>query len=251
MAYALEDSADARLQELCLRSSKLQAPVCTRYLTPPEAELARRIAREQRMECTLSGGYPSAERVIACFHPAGEEPAFPIRCLHITWDGRYHQAEHRSLLGSVLGLGIDRSMVGDICLTQDGAYLLATEEMAEFIAQNLAQAGRTPVQAKVLESMPDIAPPEGKIFRDTVASLRLDAVLAAGLNQSRSEAAALVLSGQVQLNYKVEIRTDAQLHEGDLLSIRGFGRLHIKAVGAPNRKGRTPVQFESHGIHKS
>jgi RNA-binding protein YlmH len=251
MAYTLEDSAAARLNELCLRSDKLQAPVCTRFLTPPEAELAGRLAREQCLVCTLFGGYPAAERVMACFHPVGEEPVFLIRCVHITWDGRYHQAEHRSLLGSVLGLGIERSMVGDICLAQDGAYLLAAEEMADFIALNLTQAGRTPVQAKVLESMPAIAPPEGKIFRDTVASLRLDAVLAAGLNQSRSEAAAHILSGQVQVNHKVEVRTDAQLHEGDLLSIRGFGRLHINAVGAPNRKGRTPVQFESHGIHKS
>jgi RNA-binding protein YlmH len=251
MAYASEDGADARLLELCLRSARLQTPVCTRFLTPPEAELARRAARGQHVECTLSGGFPSAEREMACFHPAGEEPVFPIRCLHIAWDGRYHQAEHRSLLGSVLGLGIERSMIGDICLVKDGAYLLAAEEMADFIAQNLTQAGKTPVQAKVLNSIPPIEPPEGKIFRDTVASLRLDAVLAAGLSMSRSEAAAHIGSGQVQVNHRTEIRTDAQLHEGDLLSIRGFGRLHIKAVGMPTRKGRIPVQFESHGIHKS
>jgi RNA-binding protein YlmH len=226
-------------------------PVYSRFLTPPEADLAMKIARGQRMECSQYGGYQSAERVMACFHPAGEEPVFPIRCVHITWDGRYHQAEHRSLLGSVLGLGIDRSMVGDICLLQAGAYLLAAEEMAEFIAQNLTQAGKTPVQSKVLESIPSISPAEGKIFRETVASPRLDAVLAAGLHLSRSEAAAHIESGQVQVNHKAEIRTDLQLHEGDLLSIRGFGRLHIKAAGAPNRKGRIPVQFESHGIHKS
>jgi RNA-binding protein YlmH len=246
-----EDSAAARLKELCLRCVKLTTPVFTRFLTPPEAEQARHIAREQRMECTLYGGYQSAERVMACFHPDGEEPVFPIRCVHITWDGRYHQAEHRSLLGSVLGLGIDRSMAGDICLIKDGAYLLAAEEMAEFIAQNLAQAGKTPVQAKVLESIPPIEPAEGKVFRDTVASLRLDGVLAAGLNMSRSEAAAHIESGQVQVNHRMEIRTDAQLHQGDLLSIRGFGRLAVKSVGTPNRKGRIPIQFESHGIHKS
>ncbi len=251
MAHTLEDSISARLQELCLRSDKLQAAVCTRFLTPPEAELARRIAREHRLNCTLSGGYPSAERVMACFHPEGEEVAFPIQCVHITWDGRYHQAEHRALLGSVLGLGIERSMVGDICLTQEGAFMMATEEMAGFIAQNLSQAGKTPVQARVMESIPPIEPPEGRTFRDTVASLRLDAVLAAGLNMSRSEAAACILSGQVQVNHRPEVRPDAQLREGDLLSIRGFGRLHIKAVGAPTRKGRIPIHFESHGIHRS
>ncbi len=251
MAHEPDAGAAARLQELCLRSVKLQSPVCTRFLTPPEAELARRDAREHRVVCTLSGGYTSAERVMACFHPEGEEPVFPVKCVHITWDGRYHQAEHRALLGSVLGLGIERSLVGDICLAEDGAYLMAAEDMAEFIARNLTQAGRTPVQAKVLESMPLVAPSEGKLFRETVASLRLDAILAAGLNLSRSEASNKILSGQVQVNHRPEMRTDAQLHEGDLLSVRGFGRLHVKAVGAPTRKGRIPIQFESHGIHRS
>ena len=251
MAYSPEDNGSARMRELCQRSQRLQIPVCTRFLTPPEAEQAMRTAREHRLLCTLSGGYPSAERVMACFHPEGEEPAFPIHCVHITWDGRYHQAEHRSILGSVLGLGIERSMVGDICLAQDGAYLMAAEEMGGFIADNLSQAGKMPVQARVMDSIPMIAPPEGKMFRDTVASLRLDAVLAAGLNMSRAEAAECILSGRVLMNHKPEMRLDAQLCEGGLLSIRGFGRLLVKAVGAPTRKGRIPILFESHGIHRS
>ncbi len=248
-AHVPADSGEKRLRELCLRSQRLKEPVCTRFLTPPEAELAVRAAGEHHLLCMLYGGYPAAERVMVCFHPDGEEPVFSITCLHITWDGRYHQAEHRSLLGSVLGLGIERSMVGDIVITQDGAYLFAADEMAGFIAQNLAQAGRVPVRAAVMESAPDIAPAQGDLFRDTVASLRLDAVLAAGLNMSRSEAAGCVASGQVQVNHRPEMRTDAQLREGDLVSIRGFGRLAIKSVGVPTRKGRIPIQFESHGIH--
>jgi RNA-binding protein YlmH len=197
----------------------------------------------------MFGGYPEAERVMACFHPEGEDPVFPMKCLHITWDTRYAQAEHRSLLGSVLGLGIERSMVGDIVLADGGAYLMAAEEMTDFIAGNLASAGRVPVKTTVMDSIPDITPQQGRIFRDTVPSLRLDAVLAAGLNLSRAKAAECILSGQVQVNHLQVMRTDSQLHEGDLLSIRGYGRLAVKSVGAETRKGRFPIQFESHGIH--
>ncbi len=152
-------------------------------------------------------------------------------------------------MGAVLALGIDRSLTGDICLKENGAYLLASREMASFIAANLVSAGRTPVQAKVLDSIPTITQAPGRIFRDTVASLRLDAVLASGLNISRAEAAAMVLSGRVQVNHRPQTRTDAQLKEGDLLSVRGAGRLALTAVGTPNRKGRIPIYFESHGIH--
>ena len=249
MAYTQEESTRARLQDVCVRGQRLNAAVSTRFLSPPEAALAERIAQEHHLACTLFGGYPEAERVMACFHSQEDEPVFPIRCVQITWDKRYHQAEHRALLGSVLGLGIEREMVGDISLQEGGAYLFAVEDMAAFIAQSLTKAGGTPVEAKVLDAMPAIEQTQGQLFRDTVPSLRLDAVLAAGLNLSRSEAASCILSGRTMVNHKPETRLDAQVREGDLLSIRGHGRLKLKEVGTPTRKGRIPIHFESHGIH--
>ena len=248
MAYTQEESIKARLQDLCVRAQRMNAAVYTRFLSPPEAVLSQRIARELDLQCAFFGGYPEAERVMACFYHEGEDPVFPICCLHITWDKRYHQAEHRALLGSVLGLGIEREMVGDITLQDGGAYLFAVEEMTAFIAAGLTKAGGTPVEAKMLNGMPAVEQAQGQLSRDTVASLRLDAVLAAGLNLSRSDASNCILSGRTMINHKPETRLDAQVREGDLLSIRGHGRLKIKAVGSPTRKGRIPIHFESHGI---
>jgi RNA-binding protein YlmH len=249
MPKPLEENVAARLYELCLRSEKLGAPVFTKFMSPPEAAQAQRIAKERRMGASINGGYPDAERVIACFHPLGEAPDFPIDCLRITWDTRYGQADHRALLGSVLALGIERSLVGDIVLQEEAAYLLAAREMAPFISDNLQSAGRVSVKATVLDRIPPLSPKEGKVFRETVASLRLDAVLAAGLNLSRARASALITGGQAQVNHHLELRTDAQLKEGDLLSIRGFGRLRLNAVGQPTRKDRIPILFEGHGVH--
>lgn len=249
MAKPPEGNTAARLYELCLRSQKLGGPVFTKFLSPPEAEHALHIARERRTGVTVSGGYPGAERAMACFHPPGETPEFPIGCLLITWDARYGQADHRALLGSVLALGIERSLVGDIVLQEDGAFLMAAREMVSFIADHLQSAGRVTVKAAVLNEIPPISPKEGKLFRETVASLRLDAVLAAGLKMSRARASALIIGGQAQVNHRLELRADAQLKEGDLLSIRGFGRLAVKSVGQPTRKDRIPILFEGHGIH--
>lgn len=249
MAYTQQESVKARLQDLCVRSQKTNSAVCTRFLSPPEAALAQRVALEHGLLCALCGGYEGAERVMACIYQEGEEPVFPLCCVQITWDKRYGHAEHRALLGSVLGLGIEREMVGDICLTEGKAYLMTVQDMADFIAEGLVKAGGTPVAAAVMTSLPDILPSEGKMLRDTVASLRLDAVLAAGLNLSRSDAANCILSGRTMVNHMPETRLDAKVQEGDLLSIRGHGRLKLTAVGTPNRKGRIPIQFESHGIH--
>ena len=235
MTKPLEESIAARLYELCLRSEKLGGPVFTKFLSPPEAAQAQHIARERRTGVTLSGGYQGAERVIACFHLPGETLDFPIDCLRIAWDVRYGRADHRALLGSVLALGIERSLVGDIVLQEEAAFLLAAREMAPFIADNLQSSGRVTVKATVLDEIPPLSPKEGNLFRVTVASLRLDAVLSAGLNLSRSRASALIVSGQVQVNHHLELRTDTQLKEGDLLSIRGFGRLKLNALGEPTR----------------
>ena len=50
--------------------------------------------------------------------------------------------------------------------------------------------------------------------------------------------------GDVSVNHREEERIDRQLAERDLLSIRGKGRVRIRAVSEPNRKGRLPVELE-------
>lgn len=79
---------------------------------------------------------------------------------------------------------------------------------------------------------------EGKEINGTVASARLDAVLALGFGISRSRVVPLIKEGLVKINYRPVTSPSANLQEGDLVSLQGRGRLEIIMLGSETRKGR-------------
>lgn len=235
-----------RLDELATRVSRTGIPTFTMFLSPAEAGWAQVSANRQRVNMSLSGGYEDAERCIACFWEDEAPEEYPIVALEMRWP---HQSApgHRDVLGSVMGLGIKRSCIGDIVLEAERGYLFAERQMADHIAQSLVSAGRIHLQVQPIEGLPQLEPPKGVEKHDTVSSMRLDAVIAAGLNLSRGDAAELITAGHVKLRHLPTERTDARVQEGDAISVRGHGRLVVEEVGNPTKKGRLPLRLIRYG----
>lgn len=239
-----------RLQELALRADRLQKACFTPFLTPPECEHARIAAKKQNVAVLFEGGYGEAERKMACFLPLDEEePAFPITTLEICWP-RQSAPTHRDLLGSVMGLGLQRHCIGDIVPGEERAYLFSEATVAEHILSNLIQAGRIHLQLSRVESLPEMGAAQGVQVRGTVATARLDAIVAEGFSLSRSVAADHITGGLVKLRHLPTLRPDARVQAGDAISVRGLGRLVLEEVGSPTRKGRLPVLILRFGAKK-
>ncbi|MBE5779147.1 MAG: RNA-binding protein [Clostridiales bacterium] len=250
MSEREEELLRKRFQELALRADKQYRPLFTGFLSPPEAQWALQAGRKAGVDVRFSGGYEDAERKMACFLPLGEEePDFPFCALSLTWP---HQTApgHRDILGAAMGMGVQRHCLGDIALEQERAILFVTEELADHICQGLTSAGRIKLQVRLLEELPEIQPPEAKTLHDTVASLRLDAVVASGFSLSRAKAADLIAAGRVKLRHLPTLRTDAQVEEGDSISAMGLGRIRLDAVGSPTKKGRIPLTILRYGEKK-
>ena len=77
--------------------------------------------------------------------------------------------------------------------------------------------------------------------RDTVSSLRLDAVCSTGFRMARGKAADLIASGRVQVNWRECTKPDKPLSAGDTVSARGFGKFQLSEVGGVTKKGRTAI----------
>jgi len=238
------DQLELRLRQLAIKAEKTSRAVPGRFLTGEERSRAVHIARLQGVEAAFDGGWTEAERVQVCFHPDWEEAEFTLRWMEIRWNAKFAHCDHRDLLGSLMALGMDRAFFGDLIALEDKAYLCTTPEMASRLPVEWTKAGNTPIAVRELDEPPEIEPPQGQLLRDTVASLRLDAVLAAGLKASRGQAAEMIRAGLVSVDHAVEERTDRALNAGQLLSIRGFGRIRLKEVGQPTRKDRLPVVLE-------
>ena len=136
-------------------------------------------------------------------------------------------------------------MIGDILVQEDGADILVSADMADYLVQNYVQAGRTSLSCTILPLSalrPGVFTVETR--RDTVASLRLDSVLASMFSMSRGKAQEAIHMGLAAVNNRIVDKPDHFLSEGDKVSLRGKGKAILKEVGGKSRKDRDCIVFE-------
>lgn len=237
-----------RLWDALERCRSRNIPEESGFLSPHEQALAGQLMQALGVQegWALWGGYQGAQRRQMHFLPdwAQGPEAGAIRALRCRFYETDHPT-HRDFLGSLMGLGLTREKIGDILVSPQWADVLVGSSVADFLLQEWSQAGR--VHLRLSEIGPeDIAVPEqpAKLLRDTVASLRLDSVLAAGFSLSRSAAADLIRSGKVEVNWMSCEKPDAPVQEGDVLTARGLGKCLVESVGGQSRKGRTGITMK-------
>ena len=155
---------------------------------------------------------------------------------------------HRDYLGSLLALGIDRNVTGDILVrdgTSDlgpGADIIVEAEIAEFIAMNYTSAGRAELHPEVLPVTDlHIEPVSLEARSDTVASLRLDNIVASAFRLSRAKAGEAIRRGLVSVNSAEALKPDSEIREGDRIVLRGQGKVILSEIGGATRKDRTRI----------
>lgn len=219
----------------------------TRFLTPEEGNLLlRRFARDSEAEFLLLGGFPQAERCRGAFrerHWGSLPEEGLLGVLKIQVRGP-ETLSHPALLGSLLGLGVSREVLGDLQVREKEATAICLPEMIPFFCQSLERVGRATVAVSpgTLEDLEE-GGEERLEERLTLSSLRLDALLAKAFHLSRSQAQEAIRQGQVLVNHQVAEKEDLFLREGDLLSYRRHGRIRILKVEERNRRDRLPVSI--------
>ncbi|MBR5730511.1 MAG: RNA-binding protein [Firmicutes bacterium] len=239
-----EQLLSAILQDKYRQCVKRSRHTWSGFLTPAEAAEAEEVCRALKADFVLDGGYADAERRICIFRPQeswDEEPS-PICVLRISIPKGSPALTHRDYLGSLLGLGIERSLVGDILVRDDGADAVVLSEMAEYLAQNLTSVGRAGAFCQVLD-ISELRTGEQKTedIRDTVASLRLDSICAAAFRTARGKAQEAIRAGLVSVNGRQVLKPDMELCENDRVSCRGKGKAALKEIGGRTRKDRISV----------
>lgn len=254
-------------QELSVRADKGVA-CWTAFLSPGQQrdvlEMLRSIGKAENVR--LHGGFCGAERACVLFFPdyaldmcdpslegtaavrellalCGEED--PVTTLHIRGSG-FCNLTHRDYLGSLLSLGLEREVLGDIEMPDaHGAYLFCRSHIATYIAENLERVGGDKVTVKAVSTDEQFASfRRVQPMSDTVASTRLDCVVASLANLSRDAAQQLIRDGRVELEYRVEERVDRTVPYPAAISIRGVGKFRVLDMGTQTKKGRLRMSAE-------
>ncbi len=220
------------------------------FLTPSEMTFLKRNVRKPFGSRILYfGGYKDAERTLFvalpeyCDDDAIKEE---ISVLEIT--GRnLSEMTHRDFLGSLMGLGIKREMVGDILVFEDRCIIFVRRDIAEYIVSNLDKIGRNGINISLCQIGDiEIPPRRTEEISGTVAGIRLDSVLSVALKTSRSKAMEFIRGGAVSLNWEETENASKSLSEGDIISVKRKGRFKLSRVGGLTKKGRYSVVIEKY-----
>ncbi|MCL6445510.1 MAG: hypothetical protein K6T83_18990 [Alicyclobacillus sp.] len=235
-----------RIQDVAGRVHAEQRWGLTDFLTPREAYIATAVARREDLVIATYGGYPYAERIRMLLMPDNWYPQdedFAVTVLQVSPDGAGGQITHGEVMGSLLGTGVERRKIGDIAVSDGRAHVVTCSDIVPYLLAHWRQVGRRSVAVSPV-SASDVIWAEPIYVRDiiTVPSLRADAIVAHACHWSRAQSQEAVESGHISLNFTPLTRPDEIVQPGDLLSVRGFGRVKVYEVIGETRKERRRVE---------
>lgn len=241
-----------RLLDKLETAQNRSVPAHTHFLSPAERAAAEALlAACGNPRHLFFGGFEGAERTACLFPPdwqrqedLTEDEACPVAAVRVSFPPGM-ELSHRDVLGALTGLGLTREKIGDILVHDGGCDVLVLRDTLPILLSQWDGVGRArvgPVQVPL--SALEIPAPKVRIIRDTVATLRLDAVVASGFSLSRGKAASLIESGRVLLNHTECDKPDKAVGQGDVLTCRGLGRCVVKTISGLSKKGRIMLELE-------
>ena len=236
----------ARIDDMVNRHEKTGKPYYLGFLSEGESAAAKRKLSGSGIRTEFFGGYEGSLRNYLCIAPDTYEvsdfPVVPITVLFRKQD----KLSHRDFLGSLMALGITREKIGDILVEEGRAVVFADKSVSDFIVSQISKVGR--VGVNLSEELTYPLPEVGKKqeFSGTVASARLDCVIAQLCGISRNTAAEIINQSFVSVNSFLCEKPTQKINSGDKISIRKKGRFEISSIGDLSKKGRIIIKYEKY-----
>lgn len=219
--------------------------ILTRFLNPREQYILNVLVNQATdLAVYFNGGVQGAESQRAILMPKEypqDDLAFEIALLEIKYPTKFDNLHHSTILGSMMHSGISRSVFGDILYNQTHSrwQIVIDAKMQRYMQQIVTKIGH--VQVSLVECdlhnvLPHINDWEEKFL--LLSSLRLDTVISAGFDLSRSDAKNLIEENQVRVNWSEIAKPDVELAIGDVISVRKHGRVQIKLLDGISKKGK-------------
>ena len=236
----------AHICDLCDKSDKTGMIMYTAFMTPRQARIVgERLSH--LYDIRFFGGFADAERLMAAIVPNDwEDVNYPMCAVKVDNLSK-KELTHRDYLGSILALGITRDNLGDIAVTEKGAYVLSCSDIADYIVTNLTKIGSCGVRLSVAEDVSALEITKNfKTISATVTSMRLDCIVSAMTGKSRSVASELISDGLVSVNYDDIKSVSHTVKDKDVLSVRGYGKARVETDMTLTKKGRTHINIQKY-----
>lgn len=255
----------SHFNDLSILANKRNRPVFSAFLNLNEMELIYKLLENKGIPesvfkeyVVIFGGYKDAERRMVCFLPETvykevEEKDFPIECIKISpINKKFCDAlTHRDFLGTVMGIGIERNQIGDIIVKKDDTegfctgYVFCCQDKAPLLL-DITKVCHTSVCAETINGEKLSLLQKYKDIHSSVSSIRLDTIVAVAVKMSRSKCLYLVKDGNIHINGRLCTQSSKILCDGDIISIKGYGKYKIELSQSVTKKGRYHITVKQY-----
>jgi RNA-binding protein YlmH len=219
------------------------SPKLTDFIDPREQHILKTLIGENgSITYKLFGGISEGERKRALIMPdyfLPTEKEFQINLFEIDYPIKFVSIEHPQVLGSIMSLGLKRGKFGDILMKDGRVQFFAASEISDYLKSNLESIGRASIRLKELALEEAITTDELWMEQAiTVSSLRLDTIISGIHHISRQKSQLFIQQGLVKVNWTSIENVSFECAEGDLLSVRGYGRVKILSIEGRTKKDK-------------
>lgn len=235
---------EKRFYELALRADERCYTTFSDFLNMEEQSVLNHM--KLGIPYTLFGGYEMAERCVAGFGFGSDEAVFPISIIKAEPVSKKFadKLSHRDFLGSLMGLGIKREVVGDIVINQNIAYIFCLNSIADYICRNLSKVRHTNVKCSLVDALPKEISETAADKEMIVSSVRIDVVIAGVYNFSRNAVKEYFLNRKVFVNSTLCENFSYILKAGDVISVRGKGRFVFNEILGSTKKNKNVISIK-------
>ncbi|TYR77597.1 RNA-binding protein [Rossellomorea vietnamensis] len=222
------------------------SPKVTDFLDPRQQHILKAvIGTNNDIKISFYPELAAVERKRAILYPGYYEPSdsdYAVTLYEIEYPKKFVTLEHRQILGSLMSLGLKREKFGDILMDGDRIQLMTASEIGDYVDMNFNEAGRSKIalQKVPFENM-ITSSEEWREVITTASSLRLDVILSALYNISRQKVQTLITGGAVKVNWRVIEAAAFEVGEGDVFSMRGFGRSKLLSIEGKTKKDKIRI----------
>ncbi len=236
----------ARIKDTVDLVYRTDKPKYLGFLSVEEAAFVKKYLESRNIKHSFFGGDDSCERTyLGCFPEWLTEPSFPIKAVTFKYR-KIDSLRHRDILGALMSLGLKRETVGDIFIEEGRAVVFLSDEIAEYVLNNISKIGNVGVSSNFLK-IEELPQKEELIdYTATVSSLRLDCVVSVLANCSRNNANSMIESGFVSINSVVSEKNTKIISDGDVISIRRKGKFKIVSSNNKTKKDRIVLVYKSY-----
>lgn len=237
-----------RIRDTVKLCDKNNSPKFLGFLDSNGAAIAQNIARQESAKFMLYGGYDSAERLYFGAFPDwcdSKEELFPIVKLKIT-NKSDKKLSHRDFLGALMALGLERDVLGDILVSYPETIVFVARSVADYIITTVDKIGSSGVEISIDEADTLHFCNTFSEHSGTVASPRLDCVVAELIKGSRGKAVSVIEEGLVAVGGVAVTKVTRNVVEGDIISIRRVGKFVIDGITDVTRKNRIALKYRKY-----